>query len=58
MRLIDADDLYYELVEWLSQSVGPVHNTLEKVIMILARQEEISLGEAVDRTIETMRRLP
>jgi hypothetical protein len=58
MKLIDADRLKLVLAKWLGESVGPVHNTLSKVLTIIDMQEELTLGEAVDRTIEIMRRLP
>lgn len=58
MKLIDADRLTLVLTKWLGESVGPVHNTLSKVLTIIDMQEELTLGEAVDRTIEIMRRLP
>ena len=58
MKLIDADRLTRVLAKWLGESVGPVHNTLSKVLTIIEAQDELSLGEAVDRTIEIMRRLP
>ena len=58
MKLIDADELRLDIAEWLGKSVGPVHNTLSKVLMIIDMQEELTLGDAVDRTIEIMRRLP
>lgn len=58
MKLIDADELRLDLAEWLGKSVGPVHNTLSKVLTIIEAQDELTLGDAVDRTIEIMRRLP
>ena len=58
MKLIDADELKLDIAEWLGKSVGPVHNTLSKVLMIIDMQDELTLGDAVDRTIEIMRRLP
>lgn len=58
MKLIDADELRLDIAEWLGKSVGPVHNTLSKVLTIIDAQDELTLGDAVDRTIEIMRRLP